>query len=188
MDFSLTEREKQILLNTVRESIRARLFGTKMEMPPTTPTLQQKSGAFVTLHKKGKLRGCIGYVLAYKSLIDTVREMAEAAAFNDPRFPALSPEELKDLHIEISVLSPLQTIHKPDEIHVGVHGIIIHQGSRSGLLLPQVATEYNWDRETFLNQTCRKAGLPGDCWKQPGTKIEIFSAVIFDENNKDRHA
>jgi AmmeMemoRadiSam system protein A len=105
--------------------------------------------------------------------------MAEAAAFDDPRFPPVTKEELKDLSIEISVLTPFKQITDVSEIEVGKHGIYMERGFYSGLLLPQVATEYGWDRETFLEQTCRKAGLPPDAWKEKNTKIYIFSADIF---------
>jgi AmmeMemoRadiSam system protein A len=105
--------------------------------------------------------------------------MALSAAFCDPRFPPLTPQEFKDIHLEISVLSPLRKIKQVDEIQVGVHGLYIRQGPCRGLLLPQVATEYHWDRETFLQQTCCKACLPPQAWKDPQTEIYIFSADIF---------
>ena len=112
-------------------------------------------------------------------------EMAEAAALRDPRFPPVSPDELDDLEIEISVLTVPKEIHDINEIEVGKHGIIIERGFNSGLLLPQVATEYGWDRITFLEHTCRKAGLPPNAWKEKGTIIKIFSAEVFDEHSVD---
>jgi AmmeMemoRadiSam system protein A len=181
MEFQLTSEEKRILLHTAREAIGAHLEKRKPRYPEPTELLKKKCGAFVTLHKQGKLRGCIGYVVASKALIETVAEAAQSSAFNDPRFPALSTRELKSIDIEISVLSPLRRIESVEEIRVGVHGIMLKSGFRSGLLLPQVASEYGWDRDTFLTHTCYKAGLSGDCWRSADTEIEIFSAVVFGE-------
>jgi len=127
------------------------------------------------------LRGCIGYIKAYKPLWETVQEMAIAAAFHDPRFPSLKPDEVKQLTFEISVLSPFKRIKDINEIEVGKHGLYMVRGYRSGLLLPQVATEYKWDRETFLQETCYKAGLPLDSWKDKETEIYIFSADYFGD-------
>jgi AmmeMemoRadiSam system protein A len=183
MDFELTPEEKQILLKTAREAISARLEKRKPSYPESTEILKKKCGAFVTLHEHGNLRGCIGFVIASKPLIDTVAETAQSSAFNDPRFPALTAQELKDIDIEISVLSPLRRVESVEEVRVGVHGIMLRSGFRSGLLLPQVATEYGWDRDTFLTHTCYKAGLPGDCWRSPDTEIEVFSAIVFGEQS-----
>jgi AmmeMemoRadiSam system protein A len=110
-----------------------------------------------------------------------VKEVAAASAFEDPRFPPVRGDELDALSIEISVLSPLERISDVEKIRVGVHGLIMRRGARSGLLLPQVAVEQGWDRDTFLTHTCYKAGLPGDAWKSPDTIIEIFSALVFHE-------
>jgi hypothetical protein len=112
-------------------------------------------------------------------LAQTVTETAVAAAFEDPRFPPLDPGELKDIQVEISVLTPLQRIRNPEEVRVGVHGIVVKKGGRSGLLLPQVATEQGWDRSTFLENCCLKAGLPRDAWKDGETEIYVFSADVF---------
>ena len=144
-----------------------------------TRKLQEKRGAFVTLKRKGQLRGCIGYTQAFKPLSQTIMEMAQAAAFQDPRFPPLAKNELGDLDIEISVLTPFRSIQDIKDIEVGKHGLFIERGGYSGLLLPQVATEYHWDRQTFLEHTCLKAGLPKDAWKDKNTKIQVFSAEIF---------
>ena len=144
--------------------------------------LEEFRGAFVSLHRRGQLRGCIGYIEAVKPLLQTVREMAPAAAFQDPRFRPLQADELADLEIEISVLTPLKLIKSTDEIEVGRDGLYIVRGLNRGLLLPQVATQYHWDRQTFLEQTCNKAGLPGDAWKDPGTQIFIFRAEIFADH------
>ena len=181
MEFQLTSEEKQILLQTARRAITARLENRKPQYPEPTELLKKKCGAFVTLHKHGSLRGCIGFVIASKPLLETVAEAAQSSAFGDPRFPALTAGELNQIDIEISVLSPLRRIETVEQIRVGEHGIMLRSGFRSGLLLPQVATEYGWDRDTFLTHTCYKAGLPGECWHSPDTEIEIFSAVVFGE-------
>ncbi len=178
----LADSDKIYLLKLARRVIEAECAGEKIEMEePSSPVLLERRGGFVTLKKKGRLRGCIGYIEAVKSLITTVEEMAKSAAFNDMRFPPVTAAEVPDIDIEISVLSPITEIDDPSVIEVGKHGIIITRGPHRGLLLPQVATEWGWDRLKFLEQTCNKAGLPIDAWKQPGTKIEIFSAEIFSE-------
>jgi len=183
VDFFLTDNEKILLLKTAREAIRAKLAKTKPEYPDPTPLLREKCGAFVTLHKAGKLRGCIGHIEAFDPLFDTVIEVSLASAFSDPRFPSVEMNELASLEIEISALSPLRRIHDLNEIKTGIHGIMLKRGNYSGLLLPQVAIEYGWDRRTFLTHTCQKAGLPGDCWKSRDTEIEIFSAIVFIERD-----
>jgi AmmeMemoRadiSam system protein A len=183
MEFQLTPEEKTILLHTARQAITARLERREPRYPQPTELLKKKCGAFVTLHKQGKLRGCIGFVIASKPLLDTVAEAAQSSAFADPRFPAVTGGEIDEIDIEISVLSPPRRIASVEEIQVGVHGIMLRKGFRSGLLLPQVATEYGWDRDTFLTHTCYKAGLPGDCWCSTDTKIEIFSAAVFGEEH-----
>jgi AmmeMemoRadiSam system protein A len=141
--------------------------------------LKENRGAFVTLQKRGQLRGCIGYIEGHGPLHNTIKEMAEAAAFRDPRFSPVKEKELPELDIEISVLTPLKRIKDVNEIQVGTHGIYIKKGWSSGLLLPQVATEYGWDRQTFLEHTCQKAGLPPAGWKEKDAEIYIFSADIF---------
>jgi AmmeMemoRadiSam system protein A len=178
----LTSLEKDTLLDIVKKTINSKLNN---KIPPKltidSETLKEKRGAFVTLKKRGHLRGCIGYIKAVKPLWETVQEMAVAAAFHDPRFPSLKPEELKDLSFEISVLSPLKRIRDVKEIAVGKDGLYIVRGYNSGLLLPQVAVEYNWDRETFLSETCYKAGLPPQAWMDAETEIYIFSADYFGD-------
>jgi len=150
---------------------------------PDSPLLKEKRGGFVTLKKNGRLRGCIGYIEAVKPLLDTIGEMALAAAFKDHRFDPVRRNEVDGLSIEISVLSPVRETKDPSEIEVGRHGIIISGGGRRGLLLPQVAVEYGWDRDTFLDQTCVKAGLAPGAWRDASTTIEIFSAEIFSEDD-----
>ena len=178
----LTEKEKQGLLDLALATIKAGLEGkTPPGIREATPVLQEKRGAFVTLKKRGRLRGCIGYIQPIKPLHETIGRMALAAAFEDPRFPALCKEELKDLSVEISVLTPLREIQDVGEIRVGVHGLYIVREPRSGLLLPQVAVEYGWDTETFLRETCHKAGLPPESWRVESTRIYVFSAEIFGD-------
>lgn len=180
----LTEQEKKTLLEIAKRAVMAK--AANRELPKLSidlPVLKEKRGAFVTLKKRGHLRGCIGYIKAVKPLGDTVQEMAVAAAFHDPRFPSVKGEEIRDLNFEISVLSPLQIIKNINEIEVGKHGLFIVRGYNSGLLLPQVATEYGWDRETFLKETCFKAGLPPKAWKDKETEIYIFSADYFGDKD-----
>jgi len=180
----LTKKEKTILLDIAEKTIVAKV--NNKDMPKYTidsETLKEERGAFVTLKKSGHLCGCIGYIKAVKPLWETVQEMAVAAAFHDPRFPSLKPEEIRDLTFEISVLSPLQRIKDINEIEVGKHGLYIVRGYNSGLLLPQVATEYAWDREFFLKETCCKAGLPPQAWLDKETEIYIFSAEYFGDTD-----
>ncbi len=178
----LTEEEKRLLHQIARRAIEDALTqGHKSGPKPIVQSaaLEEKRGAFVTLKKHGRLRGCIGYVEGIKPLHKAVEEMAIAAAFHDPRFNPVREAELPDLEIEISVLTPPKQIRDVEEIEVGKHGIIIKKGSYSGLLLPQVPTEYGWDRTTFLEHTCLKAGLPQDAWREKDTRIYIFSAEVF---------
>jgi len=178
----LTKKEKDSLLEVVKKTIAAKVNNKDFKKNAAdSPTLKEKRGAFVTLKKRGHLRGCIGYINAVKPLWETVQEMALAAAFHDPRFPSLKPAELAELTFEISVLSPLQRIQDINEIQVGKHGLYIVCGNHSGLLLPQVASEYRWDRETFLKETCRKAGLQPQSWQDKETEIYIFSADYFGD-------
>ena len=180
---NLSAADKQLLLQVARDSIAAQLQGkTAAPVQAVSSVLREPRGAFVSLHRRGQLRGCIGYIEAVKPLLETVQEMAPAAAFQDPRFRPLQPGELADLEIEISVLTPMRLIQSPDEIEVGRDGLYIVQGPNRGLLLPQVAAQYHWDRLTFLGQTCNKAGLPPDAWKEPHTRIYTFRAEIFAEH------
>ena len=182
MSFTLAEQERRVLLQTAREAISARLSMRKPSFSLPTPALSTHCGAFVTLKAAGKLRGCIGHTTASRPLMETVKEVALSSAFEDPRFPPLRAEEWNTVKIEISVLSPFQRITDTGSIQVGVHGILVRRGFHSGLLLPQVATEHGWQRDAFLSHTCQKAGLPADAWKSPDTQIEIFSALVFHEN------
>ena len=147
-----------------------------------SPALEERGAAFVTLNKHGKLRGCIGYTVAVQPLHQTVSECAIQAAVGDPRFPPVTGAELDELEIEISVLTPLQEVRSLDEIEVGRDGLMISRGDRRGLLLPQVATDYGWDRTEFLRNTCRKAGLPPDAYLSSEATILRFQAVVFGED------
>lgn len=193
-DILLDKKEQEFLLRIARLIIESRLKGKD---PPTITLKEGKirfleldidgkrvsahQGAFVTLHMHGELRGCIGTFTSQQTLYETIQEMAIASAFEDPRFPPLDQRELASINIEISVLSPLKEIRSPEEIIVGTHGIYITKGFNRGVLLPQVATEYGWDRETFLDHTCLKAGLPAGTWRREKVKIEVFTAQIFGE-------
>jgi AmmeMemoRadiSam system protein A len=178
----LTNEQRRTLLALARRSIEEYLKnGKRTPLPNADAELCEELGAFVTLHKRGQLRGCIGNMVGRGPLIETIREMAIAAATGDPRFKRMTAEELKECDIEISVLSPLKRIDDIEDIKVGTHGILMSRGPYHGVLLPQVATEYGWDRDTFLMHTCLKAGLPEDAWQDPATTIEIFSADVFGE-------
>jgi AmmeMemoRadiSam system protein A len=155
------------------------------EIPPEEGArgkLAAPGAAFVTLTKKGRLRGCIGYTEASAALSRVVQECAVAAATEDPRFPPVSPDELPSLRVEISVLTPLVPI-LPEEVEVGRHGLMVAKGRMRGLLLPQVPVEWGWDRETFLDQACVKAGLPPSAWRH-GATLRAFTAEVFGEEEK----
>lgn len=178
----LSKEDKEQLLSIARKSLEGYLSkGRIPSFEVTSPKLKEKRGAFVTLKKAGMLRGCIGLIYPIKPLYQTVAEMAIASAVDDPRFPPLSLEELPLIEIEISVLSPLERVKSIEEIEVGKHGLYIRRGPFAGLLLPQVAAEYNWDRETFLQHTCLKAGLPSYAWQDGDTEIYKFTAEVFSE-------
>ena len=179
-DLGLTDGEKMELLRIARTAIEARASGKPLpDISPGSPKLAEKYGAFVSIHKRGMLRGCIGSLQPDEALYKQVEEMAQAAAFRDPRFRSVQEDELPYLEIEISVLTPMVEIKDIEEIQVGVHGLMIRKGFYSGLLLPQVASERNWDRITFLQETCRKAGLPESAWRDKETIIYVFSADVF---------
>lgn len=184
MSEQLSTAERKTLLELARDAIARRLgLEPSTKDHPVSAQLDLSSGAFVTLHKKGRLRGCIGRFTSTGPITETVQEMAEAAAFEDPRFPPLDRRELADIDLEISVLTPMRRVGHVDEIEVGRHGIYIIRGVHRGVLLPQVATEHQWDRETFLDNTCLKAGLPQDAWRDGKTEIYVFSAEVFGEKN-----
>jgi AmmeMemoRadiSam system protein A len=177
----LTDAERDALLHAARASIAARFRGRGPALPPPAAALAEPRGAFVTLHgEDGDLRGCVGLMRSEGPLLQTVSRMAVAAATQDSRFEPVAEAELDRLSIEISVLSPLEPI-RPEEVEVGRHGLLVGLGGRRGVLLPQVPGEHGWDRETFLAQTCRKAGLPEDSWRRPGVEILAFTAEVFSE-------
>jgi len=176
----LNEPTKTALLKLARDAVEAAVRGKRPPSPdPSLTILMEKRGAFVTLKKHGDLRGCIGYPEPVKLLSEALLDSAASAALNDPRFPPVRPEELPDLHLEVSVLTKPEPLAAED-VEVGKHGLIVQRGFSRGLLLPQVATEWGWDRETFLEHTCRKAGLPKDAWRK-GAEILAFSAEVFGE-------
>ena len=178
----LTDAEKERLLQLARAALEEAVrWGRVLQVQEPSLSLQTPSGAFVTLMRGGRLRGCIGHIEALQPLYATVRECARAAALDDPRFYPVTPAELSSLQLEISILSPLADI-APDQVEVGRHGLMISRGGRRGLLLPQVAVEWNWDRKRFLEQTCLKAGLPPDAW-QHGARIQAFTAQILKETS-----
>ncbi|MCL2705104.1 MAG: AmmeMemoRadiSam system protein A [Spirochaetaceae bacterium] len=181
MEFIITDEEKKILLESARETIASKLAERKAVYGHTTKTLETKCGAFVTLHKHGQLRGCIGNLIGVKPLYNTIRDMAIASAFEDPRFMPLSKKELEEIDIEISVLSPLVKIKSIDEIKIGEHGILIKRGFRSGTFLPQVAVEQKWDVNELLENVCFKAGMDKNSWKAPDTELFVYSAIVFGE-------
>ncbi len=181
----LTPEQKNKLLSLARQTIQKHLKKEKASVFKTTePVFLKKCGAFVTLKIDNELRGCIGYIVADKPLYETIQEMAVEAAFGDPRFTPLDESEFKKIKIEISVLSELKQISDINEIEVGKHGILLRKGFNSGLLLPQVATEYRWSRDEFLMHTCLKAGLSVEAWKDKDARIYIFSAEVFNEEEK----
>ncbi len=179
MTLTLTSDERAAFLSLARQSIFAHL--THAPRPHVASgTASQHLGAFVSLHVNGELRGCIGYPHADQPLGDVIARCAVSAAREDPRFPPLTLSELAAAVIEISVLGPVEVVASLDDIVVGRHGLIVSQGYRKGLLLPQVATEHGWDRDTFLAHTCLKAGLPRDAWRS-GAQILKFEAEVFAE-------
>ena len=180
----LTTDQRTTLLQIARDSIAAGLEGRRADLTRYTldDDLRRPSGAFVTLNDRdGALRGCIGSIEPVAPLFQAVSSSAISAAFRDPRFSPLKRDELPTLHLEISVMGPITPVKDVEEIEVGRDGLIIRRGQNAGLLLPQVAMDYGWDRQTFLSQTCVKAGLAPDSWHDSDTRIERFSAEVFGE-------
>lgn len=175
----LTRETQQELLAIARGALEARVRGTRA---PETGARRgsPRHGAFVTIFCSGQLRGCLGRVTSDWPLLDLIAHLAQEVADSDPRFTPVAPHELKDIVLEVSVLTPEREITSIEEIEVGRHGLIIEQGSRKGLLLPQVPEEHEWDRETFVAQTCVKAGLPVDAWRY-GARLLVFEAQVFSE-------
>jgi len=179
-EFNLTNEEKKELISLARRAIQEFIVHRHVLTYETqNASLLSERGAFVTLRKRGRLRGCIGFIEPIFPLYEAVIRAAIYAATEDNRFPPVSEAELVDLAVEISVLTPLRKIDNPRLVQVGKHGLVIARGENRGLLLPQVAIEQNWDRETFLSQACLKAGLPPDAWKK-GAEMYIFEAIVFE--------
>ena len=181
---SLSKEEQQFLKDLVRQSVESYLAGettwkdTAVPIPQST-LLKEELGAFVTFSHNGSLRGCIGSVVGQGPLYLTVARMARAAAFEDPRFPPITHEEFTAVDIEISIMGPITPCFTPEKIEIGRHGLLIRKGQHSGLLLPQVAPEWGWNREQFLEQTCMKAGLPPTSWKDSDAQLYWFEAYVF---------
>lgn len=187
MEFTITAEEKKILLSCAREAITAALEGRKPQFPKTEEreesSLYKPCGAFVSLHsgKERALRGCIGRMTANMPLLETVCSMAKEAAFSDPRFPPLKKEELAECHIEISALSPMEICSDPRKVRVGVHGLYLKKGGRSGVLLPQVPVEQGWNLDQYLDYICIKAGLPSHSYNDKDAQLLTFTAIVFGE-------
>ncbi|MGH7496302.1 MAG: AmmeMemoRadiSam system protein A [bacterium] len=176
--------DKKLLLKMAREAIAARWpdTGQSEAQPEESPHSEQSyQGVFVSLHIREKLRGCVGSLKAVANLAETIGHAAQAAAFQDPRFPPLQAEELPETQIEISLLYPMQTLHTPEALEIGKDGLMIRCGEKHGLLLPQVASRRNWDARTFLQHLCRKADLPPDAWQSPQAELYHFRAEIFSD-------
>ncbi len=175
-----SESDRQLLLRIAREAMAAHVGGGPAPRSDEPRLASRRGGAFVTLHNAGELRGCIGHIEPGDRLTDVVARCAVAACSADPRFPAVTAAELPHVVIELSLLGPLEAMDEAAGIEVGRHGLVVEQGWHRGLLLPQVAIEWKWDRDTFLAQTCHKAGLPRDAWKH-GAKLWRFEAEVFAE-------
>jgi len=173
------ETDRHLFLTLARDAIAAHL---ERKPPPRlqTPAAARPGGAFVSIHNHGDLRGCIGHIEATEPLGTVIARCAVAAATEDPRFRAVTAAELDELDLELSLLGPLEPVSSVDEIELGRHGLVVETGWHRGLLLPQVASEWGWDRETFVAQTCAKAGLPRDAWKH-GARLYRFEAEVFGE-------
>jgi AmmeMemoRadiSam system protein A len=182
----LSAEERSLLLRAARGAIAARLLGEPAPEPAVSPRLREPSGAFVTLRRlDGELRGCVGLIEPRYPLVESVARAAQSAAFEDGRFDPVQAGELEQLTVDVSVLSALRPI-RPEDVEVGVHGLLIRHAGRSGLLLPQVPLEHGWSRETFLDQTCRKAGLPPGTWRRPEAELLGFTATVIEEAARKR--
>jgi AmmeMemoRadiSam system protein A len=173
--------ERRILLALAHESIASALDNRDISLDPPSPHLAEPRGAFTTIYLRGELRGCVGYVFPIASVYRTVAETARAAAFEDTRFWPVTREEASQVQVSLSILSLLEAI-RPEQVEIGRHGLLVSQHGHRGLLLPQVAVEHQWDRLIFLEQTCRKAGLPLDAW-QKGATLEAFTAEVFGDHD-----
>jgi AmmeMemoRadiSam system protein A len=174
-----SEKERAYLLRVAHLAIETLLDGRHLDIEAPTPHFREPRGVFSTIYLHRELRGCVGYVFPVTSLYRAVIETARAAASQDTRFRPVDPEETRHIRISLSVLSPLKPV-LPDQLEVGRHGLVVTLGVHRGLLLPQVPIEHNWDRVAFLEQTCRKAGLPADAWRS-GATLEAFTAEVFSD-------
>lgn len=178
---SLADGQKKLLLEIARKSIVAAVEGRPpLETLLVNEELRRPGGAFVTLHRASRLRGCIGQLPGEEPLLEVVAHCARLSALEDPRFAPVTAEELSGLEIEISVLSELKDI-APEDLVPGKHGLLVSRAWERGVLLPQVATQFGWNALRFLEETCVKAGLPPHAWKEPGTRIQAFTAEVFSE-------
>jgi AmmeMemoRadiSam system protein A len=183
----LSDSDKRKLLELARITLETYFAdGTTPAYHTARDALLERKGAFVSLHNGDELRGCIGQLFPDRELCKIVQYCALSAALEDPRFLPVKQEEMPELEIEISVLTPFRRIRDIGEIEVGKHGLYLVQGRFRGLLLPQVATQYQWDRVTFLRQTCRKAGLPESAYQDPRTIIHTFEAEVFSDSTVPR--
>jgi AmmeMemoRadiSam system protein A len=182
MSTLLSVEDQRRVLREARCAVAETLAGRTPSPPPLDGVFALRAGVFVSLHRHGALRGCIGYTAADRPLSELVGRYAIAAATTDPRFPAVTAAEFGECDIEVSVLGPMEPVADPAAIVVGRHGLVVEQSWHRGLLLPQVATEYGWDRETLLAHTCLKAGLPRDAWKT-GARLFLFEADVFGERS-----
>src|SRR6266550_8246323 len=173
--------ERKLLLKLAHEAIESALDREEISFQPPSPHLAEPRGVFTTLYLRGELRGCVGYVFPVMGVYPAVAETAQAAAAEDGRFEPVQPDEAAQLEVSLSILSPLRPI-RADELEVGRHGLVVSMAGHRGLLLPQVPVEHHWDRTTFLEQTCRKAGLPLDAWKS-GASLEAFTAEVFGDSD-----
>lgn len=178
---NLNDTQKKELLALARAAIASRFDGSHYELPKDE-VFSQKCGIFVSLHQGGELRGCIGYIKGYKDMVQSVMEMAQAAAFRDHRFMPLTVDELPDLEIEISLLGEMELVTNPEEIEIGRHGLFLEHPHGSGLLLPQVATEWKWNRQDFLRQICLKAGVRPGAWQDAQAELYYFEALVFADH------
>jgi len=177
----LSDADRTTILDLARQAITEAVCNGFLIHPlAKSGLLEQRCGVFVSLHRKGKLRGCIGVIEAHEKLGESIVRCAVGAALEDPRFPRIQPEEVGDLDIEVSLMTPLEPI-RPEDVEIGTHGLVVEQGRQRGLLLPQVAVEHHLDRERFLEETCWKAGLAREAWKDPETKIYGFRCEIVSE-------
>ena len=182
---SLAEREKQLLLQLARRALAVAVSADAANKPPlqdfpNEEFLQQPSGAFVTLHRRGRLRGCVGQLPGHDSLAAVVAHCARSAALQDSRFEPVQAAELSEIEIEVSVLSALEDVTL-EAIEAGKHGLVVSQGRQRGVLLPQVATQFNWSAQRFLEETCVKAGMDREAWKDSATRVQSFTAEVFSE-------